>query len=107
MNPKRKTSGTVVAGFGTADITPWEGVHLAGAAMGQYRPAKFVRHKLYAKACVFKGEKTLCIIGLDVTIIIEKYANYIKDKIVESFDIDRDAIMVFAIQSHSAPSVGA
>ena len=106
MNPKRKTSGTVVAGFGTADITPWEGVHLAGAAMGQYRPAKFVRHKLYAKACVFKGEKTLCIIGLDVTIIIEKYANYIKDKIVESFDIDRDAIMVFAIQSHSAPSVG-
>ncbi|MBE6883929.1 MAG: hypothetical protein E7487_04935 [Ruminococcaceae bacterium] len=106
MDPNVKTSGTVTAGFGSADITPWEGVHLAGAAMGQYRPARFVRHKLYAKASVFKGEKTVCIIGLDVTIIIKKYADYIKDKLVEEFNIDRDAIMVFAIQSHSAPSVG-
>jgi len=106
MNPNVKTSGTVTAGFGSVDITPWEGVHLAGSSMGDYRPARFVRHKLYAKASVFKGEKTVCIIGLDVTIIMKKYTDYIKDKLTAEFGIDRDAIMVFAIQTHSAPSVG-
>ena len=55
MDKRKSTAGTVFAGFGTADITPWEGVHLGGAAYGEYRPARFVRHKLYAKASVYRG----------------------------------------------------
>ena len=109
MDPRVKTSGTVIAGFGTADITPWEGVHLAGAAMGEYRPAKFIRHRLFAKASFFRDAvsgRTVCILGLDVIMITKPYADRIKRGIMEEFGLDYGAIMVFAIQSHSAPSVG-
>ena len=106
MDRSVKTAGTVIAGFGTADITPWEGVHLAGAAMGAYRPARFVRHRLFAKASVFKGEKTVCLVGLDATIVTKPYADRIREKVVEAFGVDYGAVMVFAIQSHSAPSIG-
>lgn len=108
MDKTRKTAGTVLAGFGTADITPWEGVHLGGAAYGEYRPARFVRHKLYAKASVYKGAngKTVCIVGLDTICIKKPYADQIKHAIMKEFGLPYGAIMVFAIQSHSAPSVG-
>ncbi len=109
MNPKLKTAGTVLAGFGTADITPWEGVHLAGSVMGEYRPAKLIRHRLFAKANVFRDAttgKTVCILGLDVIIITQKYADRIKQAVIDEFGLDYGAVMVFAIQSHSAPSVG-
>ncbi len=106
MDKSVRTSGSVNVGFGSSDITPWEGVHLAGAAMGEYRPARFVRHRLFAKASVFKGEKTICILGLDVIMITKPYGDYIKQKIMEEFGLDYGAIMVFAIQSHSAPSIG-
>ena len=103
----KNISATVHAGFGAADITPPAGTHLAGDAMGVYRPAMLVKNKLYAKASVFRsGRQTLCIIGLDVIIITEKYGNRIKDEIAADYGVDKDAIMVFAIQSHSAPSVG-
>ena len=101
-----RTAGTVAAGFGSADITPWEGVQLAGAAMGEARPARFVRRPLYAKAAVFRGKKTVCMIGLDVICVTTHYSGMIRDRIAEKYEIDREAIMVFAIQSHSAPSVG-
>lgn len=108
MDKQKSTAGTVLAGFGTADITPWEGVHLGGAAYGEYRPARFVRHKLYAKASVYRdaGGSTVCIIGLDTICIKKPYADQIKQAIMEEFGLPYGAIMVFAIQSHSAPSVG-
>lgn len=107
MSKPKSVSARVSAGFGSWDITPPLGTHLAGDAMGVYRPAQTVKNPLYAKASVFQsGGKTICIIGMDVIIVTEPYSNYIKDKITAEFDIDRDAIMVFAIQSHSAPSVG-
>ena len=108
MDKTKPTAGTVWAGFGTADITPWEGVHLGGAAYGEYRPAKFVRHKLYAKASVYRDAagNTVCIIGQDTICVKKPYADQIKKAIMEEFGLDYGAIMVFAIQSHSAPSVG-
>lgn len=108
MDQTKSTAGTILAGFGTADITPWEGVHLGGAGYGEYRPAKFVRHKLYAKASAYRGAngKTVCIIGLDTICIKKTYADQIKHALMEEFGLPYGAIMVFAIQSHSAPSVG-
>lgn len=101
-----QTAYTVTAGFASADITPEEGVHLCGGSVGRYRPARFVRHRLYAKASVFRGEKTLCIIGLDVLLINKKYCDIIKTSVEKELGIPYEAIMVFAIQTHSAPSVG-
>ena len=106
MNLNKNTACTVTAGFGTADITPDEGVHLGGGTPGAYRPARFVRRRLYAKASIFKAEKTVCIIELDVLIISKKYCDKIKDLITERLGIPYGAIMVFSIQSHSAPFVG-
>ena len=108
MDKQKTTAGTVWAGFGTADITPWEGVHLGGAAYGEYRPARFVRHRLYAKASVYRGAngKTVCIIGLDTICVKKTYADQIKQAIMDEFGLEYGAVMVFAIQSHSAPAVG-
>lgn len=101
-----QTACTLNVGFGTADITPKEGTHLCGGPIGEYRPAKFVRHKLYAKATVFRGEKTLCMVALDVLLINKKYCDIIKASIEKELGIPYEAIMVFAIQTHSAPCVG-
>ena len=73
MNLNKNTACTVKAGFGIKDITPELGTHLGGGSVGAYRPAKFVRRRLFAKASIFKAEKTVCIIELDVLIISKKY----------------------------------
>ena len=103
---KKSTSCMVKAGFGCTDITPKEGTHLCGGPIGEYRPAKFVRHKLFAKASVFSAEKTVCVIGLDVLLINKKYCDKIKNAVAAELGIPYEAIMVFAIQSHAAPCVG-
>ncbi len=82
------------------------GVHLCGGPVGEYRPAKFVRHKLYAKASIFVGDKTICVIGLDILLINKKYCDKIKEEIMRDLKIPYEAIMVFAIQTHAAPCVG-
>lgn len=106
MNLNKNAACKVLAGFGTTDITSGEGVHLCGGEIGAYRPAKFVRHKLYAKASVFKGDKTVCVIGLDVLLINKKYCDMIKEEVMKDLNIPYEAIMVFAIQTHTAPTVG-
>ncbi|MBE6929106.1 MAG: hypothetical protein E7463_02400 [Ruminococcaceae bacterium] len=106
MKSNTKTACTVNVGFGTADITPNEGVHLSGGAIGVYRPAQFVRHRLYAKATIFRGEKTVCVIGLDVLLINKEYCDRIKQAVMQELGFAYEAIMVFSIQTHSAPAVG-
>ena len=103
---KKTTSCTITAGFGCADITPKEGTHLAGGDIGEYRPAKFVRHRLFAKANVFRAEKTVCVIGLDVLLINKKYCDKIRNTVANELGIPYEAVMVFAIQTHAAPCVG-
>lgn len=106
MNLNKNTACTVTAGFAQTDITPEVGTHLGGGEIGAYRPARFVRRRLYAKASVFKAEKTVCIIELDVLIISKKYCDRIKELISEKLGLPYEAIMVFSIQSHTAPFVG-
>ena len=95
------------AGAALADITPPAGTHLSGSGCGEHRPARTVLDPLFAKAIVFEaGDRRLCIVTLDVTIIIGDYTQRIRAGISAATGIPPDAIMVHAIQTHSAPSLG-
>ena len=94
-------------GAAMVDITPKAGTHLAGSAGGEHRPAQSVLDPLYAKAVVFESDgRKLCIIALDVIIVTGEYTALIRKAAKERFGFDPDAVMVHAIQTHSAPSCG-
>ncbi len=102
-----RKSAPLRAGAATVDITPAAGTHLAGSGAGEHRPAQSVIDPLFAKAVVFEsGERRLCVITLDVTIVTGDYSARIRRGIAARTGIDPDAIMVHAIQTHSAPSLG-
>ncbi|MBI4024730.1 MAG: hypothetical protein HY360_07085 [Verrucomicrobia bacterium] len=94
------------AGAATADITPKPGTHLAGS-VGSYRPAQSALDPLYARAAVFESDgRKLCFLSLDVTIIAKEYTNRIRDEAARRHGFEREAVMVHATQTHSAPSIG-
>jgi len=104
---ERTSSGParLMAGSAHVEITPKAGVHLAGS-VGQFRPAQSVADPLYAKAVVLEaGGRRICIVGLDVTIVTAPWTEKIRAAAKE-FGFDHDAVMVHAIQTHSAPCVG-
>ena len=94
------------AGAAMVNITPKPGTHLAGD-VGGYRPAQSVTDPLYAKAVVLESEgRKLCFLSLDVTIITGEYTTRVREAAADRFGFERDAVMVHATQTHSAPSVG-
>ena len=94
-------------GVATADITPPLGTHLSGSGMGDHRPAREVLDPLHARAIVFaSGDRRVAIVTLDVTIITADYTARIRAAISDATGIPPEAIMVHAIQTHSAPSLG-
>ena len=94
-------------GAAMADITPPPGTHLSGSGCGDHRPAQSVMDPLYAKAVVFEaGGRRVCVVSLDVTIITAEHTRQIREAVSARTDIPPDAIMVHAIQTHSAPGVG-
>lgn len=102
----RSDKGTLRAGAALLDITPLAGTHLSGGGC-EHRPAQSVLDPLFAKAIVFEADdRRLCIVTLDVTLITSDYTQKIRAGIAEKARIEPDAIMVHAIQTHSAPSVG-
>lgn len=99
-------SDRLYAGAAQADITPDGPVHLSGD-IGRYRPAKMVADPLYAKALVLRnGDRALCIVALDLTIITLEYTEMIRREVERRYGIPGDAVMVHAIQTHSAPALG-
>ena len=95
------------AGAALVPITPPPGTHLSGSGMGEHRPAQSVLDPLYAKALVLEsGGRRVCIVTLDVTIITGDYTAKIRAAVSAQADVPIEAIMVHAIQTHSAPSVG-
>jgi len=95
------------AGAALVDITPPPGTHLSGSGCGEHRPAQSVIDPLYAKAIVFEaGDRRMCIVTLDVTIVTGEYTERIRSAISENTGVPERAIMVHAIQTHSAPSLG-
>jgi len=95
------------AGAAMVDITPTAGIHLSGSGMGDHRPAQSILDPLFAKAVVFESDgRRACIVTLDVTIITGDYTARIRSAISEETGMAADAIMVHAVQTHSAPALG-
>lgn len=95
------------AGTAMVEITPKAGTHLGGSGMGEHRPAQSVLDPLYAKALVLEaGGKRVCLVALDLVIIAEDWVNQVRNTAAERFGLDPEGIVVHAIQTHSAPSLG-
>ncbi len=95
------------AGAAMVDITPPSETHLAGSGAGDHRPTRAVLDPLFAKAIVFEADgRRVCLVILDLTIVTGEYTDQIRAAICEHTGIERDAIMVQATQTHSAPSLG-
>jgi hypothetical protein len=82
------------------------GTQLAGA-IGQLRPVEEVRDPIYAKALVLESAgRKFCILVLDLTLITKAWADAIRREAAERIGIEKDAVMVCATQTHSAPALG-
>ena len=72
------------AGAAMIDITPPAGTHLSGSGAGEHRPAQAVMDSLFAKAIVFEsGERRVCMVILDLTIVTGSYTDQIRAAIGE------------------------
>ncbi len=94
-------------GLAVADITPNEGIHLAGSGMGDHRPCERIADRLSARVVTFhEGSRTCCFISLDTCIITEEVTRHIRNAAESRFGLSPEAIMLHALQIHSAPSLG-
>jgi len=101
------TGSSIRCGAAALDITPPPGTHLSGSGMGNHRPAQSVIDPLYASALVFEsGGRRVGIVSLDVTVITQDYTDRIRADVAARCGIEPDALMVHALQTHSAPSIG-
>jgi hypothetical protein len=97
---------SLLAGAAQIDITPWPGVQLAGD-IGRYRAAKLVLDPLYARVLVLRqGERALVIIALDLCIVTKAPCDAIRRAVADRYGVAFDAVMVHAIQTHTAPGLG-
>ena len=104
---QRSDSDLLLAGAAMVDITPAAGTHLAGSAMGERRPARTVLDPLFAKAVILtQGDRRICLVTLDVTIVDEPYTTQIRQGIADRAGVPVEAVMVHGIQTHSAPGLG-
>lgn len=94
------------AGVGEVNISPEMGIHLAGA-VGLHRPAKLILDPLFAKAIVMEsGGKKACLISTDLCIISERYTRPIRSRIADMLGIGTEAVILHAVQTHTAPALG-
>jgi neutral ceramidase len=98
-------SGPLLAGAAQVEITPPAGTHVAGAVCS-FRPAEAVLDPLYAKAVVLESEgQRIALVSLDITIITEEWSARLREG-ARKLGLDPTAVMVHAIQTHTAPGVG-
>ena len=96
----------LLAGAAQVDITAPPGTHLSGA-VGQHRPAEGILEPLWARALVLRsGDRTLCLIVLDVTIVTEDYSVRLREAAVQLTGCRPQDALICATQTHSAPSLG-
>ena len=101
------TTPTLRAGAAAVDITPALGTHLSGSGMGERRGARSVLDPLYARAVVLEsGDRRVCLISLDATIVTADYTERIRAGVAAQAGVEPAAILVHAVQTHSAPSLG-
>jgi hypothetical protein len=96
----------LLAGVAQVDITPPIGTHISGE-VGWHRPAREICDPLYAKALIFaSGERQLCLVYLDLTIVTEEWTTKIREVAARRFGFAPEAVMVHATQNHTAPPLG-
>lgn len=98
-----------VLGIGSAvvDITPDKGVHLSGSGMGEHRPCETIADRLCARVVAFhEGSRKCCLVSLDTCIVTEEVTCHIRDAAESRFGLPSEALMLHALQIHSAPSLG-
>jgi neutral ceramidase len=97
---------TLRAGVTRVDITPWEGVQLAGD-VGAYRPGKYVLDPLYVRAIVLETASCkVCILAADLCVPVRKYLDRVRESAAERLGITPQAIITHLTQTHSAPGLG-
>ncbi|MHB1356412.1 MAG: hypothetical protein ACYCZF_10600 [Anaerolineae bacterium] len=104
--PQSTSFSTLHAGVARVDITPWEGVQLAGD-VGRFRPAKYVLDPLYVRALVLEtaGCK-VCILAADLCVPVRKYLDRVRKVAAQRLGITPEAIITHLTQTHSAPGLG-
>ena len=94
------------AGSAQVDITPPLGTHLAGHGAGIRRPGRKVLDPLHAKAVAIESNgRRLAVLSLEVMCVTDDNTRSIREAARE-LGFEPEAVMVHAIQNHSAPSVG-
>ncbi|HTD87023.1 MAG TPA: neutral/alkaline non-lysosomal ceramidase N-terminal domain-containing protein [Candidatus Binatia bacterium] len=96
------------AGDGTADITPPQGVELAGfhKPIGQERVATGVRQRTSARALVLKTDRDrIAIVVLDVLGFSQDFAKRVQKRIARETSVPEKHVRVCATHTHSAPSL--
>ncbi len=97
---------SILAGAKEIDITPAMGVQISGD-IGRKRTAEFVIDPIFVKCLVLSdGKKTACFITMDVTAVDKHTCDTIRETINREYGVDKRAIMIHALQNHSAPAVG-
>jgi len=97
---------SLMIGTASVDITPAPGIQLGGD-IGRYRPAELVLDPLYARALVFSdGSRKLCLLSLDMIALMPEWVQVIRQRAADEMGFDPAAVMVHALQSHSAPGLG-
>lgn len=96
------------AGEGTADITPPQGVELAGfhKPAGQERVVTGVRQPTSARALVLKTERDrVAIVVLDVLGFSQDFARRVQKRIARETSVPEKNVRVCATHTHSAPTL--
>jgi len=106
MKVQEKRDNGLMVGAARVDITPWEGVQIAGA-VGARRFAESVLDSLHAGALVVSnGKSKICVVSVDLTIITKAQSDIVRKEAAERFGFDPDAVVVHATQTHTAPGLG-
>lgn len=99
----KKTEGSFQVGFGRADFTPTDTVH-----MGSYNNEETslgVMHPLYAHAVVMTDAAgtTMVIVTTDMSWGSNTMVNDLRPMIEEKFGIDKAHVVIGGIHNHNAP----
>jgi len=94
---------TLSAGFGAGIITPPTPVSLAGFGGPQF--ATEVHDDLNARAMVLRsGDTTVCLIACDLLGMSPEFANPARAAAADALGIDKAAVLLSSIHTHSGPS---
>jgi len=92
------------AGFAKLEITPALGSNLNGYF--RVRPAEDILEPIYANALAFSdGENTALAISLDISEIIQKDTDVMRNIISEATGVPFEAVYIACIHTHTAPVI--